>query len=68
MLNGSNQTIQKLQMIKSLMAGKNPSDMYNTMLQTNPQFQKFVKDNEGKSVEDIALAYDIDLSILKQFM
>ena len=71
MLNGNsqmNQMMNKLSQLKSLMSGKNPDDVYNFMLQNNPQFKQFVNDNQGKSVEDIALAYDIDLNLLKQFM
>lgn len=33
-------------------------DLYITML-NNPQFQEFVKSNEGKSVEEIATEYKI---------
>jgi len=55
-------------MIKNLMNGKNPNELYNSMLNSNPQFKKFVQDNEGKTVEEIAMAYDIDMNILKQFM
>lgn len=71
MLNGNsqpNQMISKLQQFKSLMSGKNPQDVYNYMLQNNPQFKKFIEDNKGKSLEDIALAYDIDLNLIKKFM
>lgn len=63
-----NQMINKLSQFKSLMSGKNPDDVYNYMLQNNPQFKKFLQDNQGKTIEDIALAYDIDLNILKQFL
>lgn len=71
MLNGNNQqnqNLQKIQMIKGLMSGKNPQDLYNYMLNTNPQFKQFVNDNKDKSIEDIALAYDIDLNLIKKFM
>lgn len=70
-LNGNrpqNQMISKLMQFKSLMSGKNPEDVYNYMLQNNPQFKQFIHDTQGKSLEDIALAYDIDLNLIKQFM
>ena len=63
-----NQGIQRIQQIKNILSGKNPSELYQNMLQTNPQFRQFVNDNEGKSIEDIALEYDIDLNLLKNFM
>ena len=70
MLNVNNQQnlIQKLNMFKSLMSGKNPQDVYNYMLSNNPQFRQFIEENKGKSLEDIALAYDIDLDLIKKFM
>lgn len=50
------------------MTGKNPNELYSQMLKTNPDFKKFVEDNENKTIEQIALDYDIDLSMLKRFM
>lgn len=68
MLNASNQMNSKLNAIKSIIAGKNPEDLYKTMIETNPQFRQFVKDNENKTIEEIAMSYDIDLNLLKKFM
>lgn len=69
MLNGNrNQNPNKIQMLKNLLSGKNPDEVYNYMLKNNPQFRQFVNDNRNKSIEDIALAYDIDINLLKQFM
>lgn len=68
MLNVSNQMNSKLNAIKSIIAGKNPEDLYKTMIETNPQFRQFVKDNENKTIEEIAMSYDIDLNLLKKFM
>lgn len=42
--------------------------MYNNLLRNNPQFRQFVKENEGKSIQDIAMEYDLDLSILKNLI
>ena len=63
-----NQTMEKLNMIKSVFAGKSPQDVYESMLSTNPQFQEFVKANQGKTIDEIAMEYDVDLNILKNFM
>lgn len=72
MLNGNQQNqnniSQRLIAAKSILSGKDPNAVFNSLMQTNPQFQKFVKENEGKTIEDMALEYDIDLNLLKQFM
>lgn len=68
MLNASNQMNSKINTIKSIIAGKKPEDLYKTMIETNPQFKQFVKDNENKTIEEIAMSYDIDLNLLKKFM
>ena len=36
---------------------------FDLMLE-NPKFNKFVKENEKKTIEEISLEYDIDLNIL----
>lgn len=36
--------------------------------QKNPQFAQFVKENQGKSAEQIAQDYGIDLNMIKSFM
>lgn len=43
-------------------------ELFNNMLKTNSQFRKFVKDNEEKSIEDIAMEYDIDIEAIKKYM
>ena len=71
MLNGNsqqNQMIEKLKMLKNLMEGKTPEGVYNYLMQTSPQFKKFIQDNQGKTIEDIAMDYDIDLDLIRKFM
>lgn len=63
-----NQTINRLQELKSLMSSKNPNDVYNYLMQSDPRFKQFINDTKGKSLEDIALDYDIDVNLVKQFM
>ena len=60
--------MQKLNMLKNVMSGKDPQEVYNYLMQNNPQFKQFINDNQGKTIEDIALSYDIDLNMIKQFM
>ena len=53
--------LQMLNSIKALANG-NPQAMFNQMLNTNPQFAKFVNENKGLSPEQIAKNYGVDLS------
>lgn len=63
-----NNQINLLNRISSLVMGKNPEELYKTMLESNPQFRKFVNDNKDKTIEEIAMSYDIDLNLIKKFM
>lgn len=58
--------LQMLNNIKALANG-NPQAMFNQMLNTNPQFAKFVNENKGLSPEQIAKNYGVDLSQIKNF-
>lgn len=58
--------LQMLNSIKALANG-NPQAMFNQMLNTNPQFAKFVNENKGLSPEQIAKNYGVDLSLVKNF-
>lgn len=58
--------LQMLNSIKALANG-NPQAMFNQMLNTNPQFAKFVNENKGLSPEQIARNYGVDLSLVKNF-
>lgn len=54
--------------ILNLLKNRNPNEVFNQMMQTNPQFKSFVEQNKGKSVEQIAKEHNIDMNLLKQFM
>jgi len=57
----------QLSMFKNLI-NKKPQDVFSYLIQNNPQFKDFVDKNKDKTIEDIALDYDIDISMLKQFL
>lgn len=40
------------------------NDMYYSML-NNPYFKNFVKNNKNKSIEEIAIEYDIKIELIK---
>ncbi len=46
----------------------NPQGVFDNLMQTNPQFRKFINDNQGKSVEQIAQNYGVDLNALNNLM
>ncbi|WP_322154396.1 hypothetical protein [Paratractidigestivibacter sp.] len=50
------------------MAGGNPEALYARLMQTNPQFAKFIHDNQGKSVQQIAKENGIDYNSLCKFL
>lgn len=44
----------------SLIQG-NPEAIYNQLYQNNPKFKQFIDENKDKSLEQIALEYNIPL-------
>lgn len=56
-----------LQLIKSLRSG-NPQGVFNQMMRENPQFAQFVEQNKGKPADQIARDYNVDISVIKQFL
>lgn len=45
-----------------------PNGMYENMIKTNPQFAQFVRENKGKTPEQIARENGIDFNLVKQLM
>lgn len=58
-----NQNLNLIQMIR-----QNPQQMFNQLMRTNPQFAQFVNENKGKSVEQIAHEYNVDLNALNKLI
>ena len=56
-----------MQMLMDLLNGKNPSQVFNTLMNSNPQFAKFVNENKNLTPEQITQKYGIDPSLLKLF-
>ena len=53
--------------LRDIMSTGNPTAIFNNMMNTNPQFRDFVEKNKNKSIEEIAMEYDLDMSILNYF-
>ena len=58
---------QVLEMMKTLRNG-NPEYIAKKMMQNNPQFRQFVEANKGKTPEQVAREYGVDLNQLKSVM
>lgn len=49
-------------LISRLMGAKNPEALYQDMMNNNEQFRNFVTENEGKSPEEIARRYGVNIN------
>lgn len=65
--NPVNKMGQVANLMKMLRAG-NPEQIAQQMMQNNPQFRKFVEANRGKTPEQVAREYGVDLNQLKSMM
>lgn len=70
-MQGANNPINKMgqvaNVIKMLRSG-NPEQIAQQMMQSNPQFRQFVEANKGKTPEQVAREYGVDLNQLKGMM
>lgn len=67
-MNGSNNKMaQAMQVMKMLRSG-NPEQIAQQMMQSNPQFRQFVEANKGKTPEQVAREYGVDLNQIKSMM
>ena len=62
------QMMQMVDGIKRMMSGQNPDVVMKLFAQKNPQFAQFVKDNQGKSPEQIAKDYGLDWNMVQSFL
>lgn len=62
------QMMQMVGSIKQMMNGQNPDVVMKLFAQRNPQFAQFVKDNQGKSPEQIAKDYGLDWNVVQNFL
>ena len=60
----SGNLLSQIVQIKNMLSGKNPDDLYNQMMENNPQFRQFIEANKGKSVEQIAKENGINPQLL----
>ena len=70
-MQGANSPMNKMgqvaNILKMLRTG-NPEQIAQQMMQNNPQFRQFVEANKGKTPEQVAREYGVDLNQLKSMM
>lgn len=64
----SGNLLSQISSIRNMLSGKNPDDLYNNMIQNNPQFKSFVDANKGKTPEQIASENGLDFNSIKTLL
>ena len=67
-MNNIRQMMQMVNGIKQMMNGQNPDTVMKLFAQKNPQFAQFLRDNQGKSPQQIAQEYGLDWNMVQGFL
>ena len=67
-MNNMRQMMQMVNGIKQMMNGQNPDTVMKLFAPKNPQFAQFLRDNQGKSPQQIAQEYGLDWNIVHGFL
>lgn len=67
-MNNMRQMMQMVNGIKQMMNGQNPDTVMKMFAQKNPQFAQFLRDNRGKSTQQIAQEYGLDWNMVQGFL
>ena len=67
-MNNMRQMMQMVNGIKQMLDGKNQDPVMKLFAQKNPQFAQFLRDNQGKSPQQIAQEYGLDWSMIQGFL
>lgn len=67
-VNKMQKMMQTVSNLRRMMTGHDPNAMMQAMAQQNPQFAKFLRDNQGKSPEQIAADYGLDWSMVQSML
>lgn len=60
--------IQQLRQMAQAMRGQNQQQLVQSFAAQNPQFAEFLRQNQGKSPEQIAAERGIDMGLLRQIL
>ena len=58
----------QLRQMVGMLKNQNPQQVAQLMAQRNPQFAAFLQQNQGKSPEQIAADYGIDMNMVRDLM
>ena len=58
----------QLKQMVGMIRGQDPRQVAQLMAQRNPQFAEFMRQNQGKSPEQIAADYGIDMNFVRDLM
>ena len=67
-MNNMRQMMQMVNGIKQMMNGQNPDTVMKLFSQKNPQFAQFLRDNQGKSPQQISQDYGLDWNMVQGFL
>ena len=67
-MNNMRQMMHMVNGIKQIMNGQNPDTVMKMFAQKNPQFAQFVRENQGKSPQQIAQDYGLDWDMIQGFL
>ena len=67
-MNNMRQMMQMVNGIKQMMNGQNTDTVMKMFAQKNPQFAQFLRDNQGKSPQQIAQDYGLDWNMVQGFL
>ena len=67
-MNNIRQMMQMVNGIKQMMNGQSPDTVMKMFAQKNPQFAQFLRDNQGKSPQQIAQDYGLDWGMIQGFL
>lgn len=58
----------QLRQMVGMLRGQDPRQLAQVFAQRNPQFAEFVRQNQGKSPEQIAADYGVDMNLVRELM
>lgn len=67
-MNNMRQMMQMVNGIKQMMNGQNPDTVTKLFARKNPQFAQFLRDNQGKTPQQIAQDYGLDWNMVQGFL
>ena len=67
-MNNMRKMMQMVNGIKQMINGQNPDTVMKLFAQKNPQFAQFLRDNQGKSPQQIAQDYGLDWNMVQNFL